>query len=179
MITTKKVAGAIGIILGKATGSFTKYIVFAATLAMLGSGFYFYYNKSQNQIKYLIEETAKKDLAIQLQNKTIADMRINDAKKDEVLQQLNKELAEARKQDEKPEVESPITNPDTNESLTLEESLKKDLGVTEDFINKQYNDNGKCITLYSGVPIEEVEKNKDEQDKLLKYCGLTRSGPAN
>lgn len=172
MIKVNTVLKGIGTILGSASGSFTKYIVFASILAIMGAGTYFYYEKSQNQIRILIDENAKKTIALELQDKRIKELELNDSIRESILKQVYEDLANARKQDEKPEIESPIVDPLTNEPVDLDSALKKDLGVTENFINKQYNDNGKCESLYSGVPVSELEKDKNEQDKLLKYCGL-------
>lgn len=163
----------IGTVLNKAVSPFTKYIVFAAIMALTASGFYFYYNASQKQIKELIDAKAKAEVTVAIQNKTIEDMQFNENVRKFILKQVYEELAEARKQDEKPEPTSPFVDPTTQEPVDLDKALQKDLGVTEDYINKQYNDTNKCVSLYSGVPVTELEKNKDEQDKLLRYCGIS------
>lgn len=166
-------------LLGFKVNNFTKYIAFSAILALLGTGTYIYYAKSQSQIKKLIEENSKQEIALALQKKTIEDMELNAKVKTFILKEVYEELAAARNAAEEPEPESPITNPETGEPFNLNDALERELGITEEFLNKQYNDNNKCTSLYSGVPIEKLEKDKNEQTKLMQYCYPTgtNTGP--
>jgi len=153
----------IGTILGNAAGPFTKYLVFASILAIGGAGFYWYYNNTQIRLKADAEIIAKQDIALAIQKQTLKDMKANAEVLSQVVRQVYEDLEEARKQ---------VTKEEIDPEFDLETELLKDLGTTEDKLNYKYNNELKCFSLYSGVPVAELEKDVNAQAKLLTDCGL-------
>lgn len=153
----------IGTILGSASGSFTKYIVFAGILAVGGAAFYWYYNDSQDRLKENADRIAKQEIAIATEKATIKQMEIDLETHKYILKEVYADLEEARKQSAKEDIDP---------EFDLETELLKDLGATEDKLNYKYNNELKCFSLYSGVPVVELEKDLNAQAKLMADCGL-------
>lgn len=166
-------------LVGKAFGGFTKYLIFAAILAILAAGFYWYYNDTQKRLAANADVIAKQEVALTIQKSTLAEIKKMENIRINVMRDLYKDLEKAREQisEFEKEAESAVVDPETGQPFDLNKALEKDLGATEDFINKKHNDDMKCIELYSGVAVEKLEKTKNEQDFLLRYCGIDGDRP--
>lgn len=164
----KKLLGGIGIILGNATGSFTKYIIFAGILAVGGAAFYWYYNDTQDRLKANADLIAKQEIADAIQKSTIDQMQIDLETHKYILKEVYKDLAEANKQtDVDPFQPVPVTPVVPVEPGSAEEDIRNELGGTEEELNRNYNNSTKCFELYS-------RDKKDEDDKQLRAdCGLS------
>jgi hypothetical protein len=155
-------------------GQFKIYLIFAAVIALMLAGFYWYYNNSQNRIEALVSQNTANNLVIEQQNTTIEEFKKAEEVRKYVLEQYYKELQAAR--EEVGELEKRLTeiDPNTGDNVPLNEALQKDLGKTEDAINLEYNNLRKCFSLMSGVSIEKVEPNVQAREKLLRDCGVGR-----
>lgn len=165
------IMGGIGTLLSKTISPATKYIVFAAVLAIGGAGFYWYYNDTQSRLRSNAELISKQEIALDIQKLTIAELQRLAEEKKVVLDELYKELEEARKQAEQDPF-SPEITPPTAIPGDVENDIRNQLGETEEEINKNYNNGLKCFELYGS-------EKKDVDQKMLDDCGLgnTSAGP--
>jgi hypothetical protein len=161
-------------LLGGFVSQFKIYLIVGAAVLVMLAGFYWYYRDSQARIADLISQNTANNLVIEQQNLTIEEFKKNEEIRKWVMEQYYKDLQSAR--EEVGELEKRLTeiDPETGENVDINEALQKDIGKTEDTINREYNNSRKCFSLYSGVSIEKVEPNESARQKLLRDCGLSR-----
>lgn len=165
----------------------TRYLIIVLTYLLFGVAAYFYYTHTESRMIEYITKNEKQTIEISLLNKTIEQMKKNDIDKSNVLKQLSQDLSEANSDKIDPCIPKdnvvppaqegePSIVPNTSTEKTSKDfnpDIQKELGVsTDEELNKLYNNDSKCLQLITGADIKTVEKNKNEQKKLLDYCHI-------
>jgi Mg2+ and Co2+ transporter CorA len=154
---------------------FRTYLIFGAIALTVLGGFYWYYQDSQTRIANLQKELVATQLVVTTQNETIKKMKEDAALAQKVQEETNKDLQDARDQITKMD-EDLAALQDQLDALNkpvdpLAPFNPAEIMKLEQDINTQINQANKCFALYSGVPIDRLEKDKNAQAKLRRACG--------
>ena len=136
------------------------------------TGFWLYYKDSQSRLTQLAASNAANEVVIAQQNSTIDQLKKAEEIRQYVLEKYYEELEAARNEVDTLESRLMQRDSETGQTVEIDEALQNKLEATEDLINREYNTSQKCVSLYSGVNINRLEKDKDAQEKLRRACGL-------
>lgn len=141
---------------------FKSYLIIGAVALTLVGGFYLYYKDSQARIALLVENNAKLELSVKMNEQTIQYLEDNYDQVNQKLTKVNSEFAEARLQ---------------NRAL-LDRLNKHDLGylasqkpaLVQNTINKASDAAARCFELLSGAPLTDNERNATNGKSFNTEC---------
>lgn len=141
---------------------FKSYLIMGAIVITLVGGFYWYYKDSQARISLLVENNAKLELAVKMNEQTIQYLEDNYDLANQKLTKVNSDFAEARLQ---------------NRAL-LDRLNKHDLGylasqkpaLVQKRINNASDAAARCFELLSGAPLTDNERNATNGKSFNSEC---------
>lgn len=143
-------------------GSLKIYALIGVAVATMVAGFYWYYQDSQKRIMALMENQAKLETAVQLQEQTIKQQQEDMKKQAETLQVVNESFAKA--QADKQALSDKLMKHD------LGYLAEKKPGLIEDKINRGTDNAGRCFEILSGAPLTDAERNATKKSEINNEC---------
>ncbi len=142
-------------------------IMLIAMIAM-GSGFYWYYNDTQERLAMLNTNNAKLEAAEAMCQETVASIKFNQAVANNELVKIHKQFSAIRAQN----------------SVLAKKLEKHDIGVlgaakpklVERVINKAVDKSLRCIELMSGATLTTAELNAKSGKEFNSECPWLWSG---
>lgn len=141
-----------------------KYLVIVLfTLLSAGSGLgYWYYNKTQAAISILVENNARLDSAVQLNEQTISELESSYAQAQREMDRLNQENIRIRRNNQM------LVDRFSDSDIGVAASAKPEL--VERLINRGTDNAFRCLELLSGAELTEQERNAENGTQFNREC---------
>ena len=143
-------------------GSLKIYAMIAVAVGTMIAGFYWYYQDSQKRLMALMENQAKLETAVQLQEQTIQQQQEDMKKQAETLKVVNDQFAKAQK----------------DKQILSDKLSKHEIGhlaekkpvLIEKIINKATDNAGRCFEILSGSPLTDEERAATKKSEINGEC---------
>lgn len=131
-------------------------------ILMMGLGGYWYYTDTQKRMTILVENNAKLETAIQLNEETISTMQADFAAANAELQRVNQEFASIQRQNQV------LADKLERHDLGLLGASKP--GLVERVINNATDKAGRCFELLTGAELTDDERNANNANAFNSEC---------
>lgn len=136
--------------------------VMAMLLLFVMGGFYAYYQDTQKRMSVLIENNAKLETGIKMNEEAIASLNSSIASSNAELMRVNKAFSEARAQNRE------LTDRLAKHEIGMLAANKP--GLVENIINGASDKALRCFEIMSGSPLTEEEKGAKDAKSFNSEC---------
>jgi septal ring factor EnvC (AmiA/AmiB activator) len=137
-------------------------MVMGAIMATMAGGFYLYYQDTQKRMAVLVENAAKLETAVQMNEETINSLQESYAAAQTELNTLNAAYQNIRRQNQ--QLATKLQQIDlTAAALANAEGIER-------AVNRGTENAGRCFELLSGAELTDAERNAENATAFNKEC---------
>ncbi len=131
-------------------------------MVTMTGGFYWYYQDTQKRMAVLVENNAKLETAVQMNEETISSLQADYARANAEINRINTEFQKIREQNRE------LSNKLARHDLGVLGSEKPEL--VQRIINGASDKVGRCFELLSGAPLTDKEKAATSDKDFNSEC---------
>lgn len=131
-------------------------------MVTMTGGFYWYYQDTQKRMAVLVENNAKLETAVQMNEETISSLQADYARANAEVNRINNEFQKIREQNRE------LSNKLARHDLGVLGSEKPEL--VQRIINGASDKVGRCFELLSGAPLTDKEKAATSDKDFNSEC---------
>jgi hypothetical protein len=137
-------------------------MVMGAIMVTMAGGFYLYYQDTQKRMAILVENAAKLETAVQMNEETISSLQESYAAAQAELTSLNESFQSIRRQNQQ--------LADKLQQIDLTAAAIANAAGIERAVNSGTENAGRCFELLSGAELTETERNAPNAAAFNKEC---------
>lgn len=131
-------------------------------MVTMTGGFYWYYQDTQKRMAVLVENNAKLETAVQMNEETISSLQADYARANAEINRINTDFQKIREQNRE------LSNKLARHDLGVLGSEKPEL--VQRIINGASDKVGRCFELLSGAPLTDKEKAATSDKDFNSEC---------
>lgn len=137
-------------------------MIMGAVMATMAGGFYLYYQDTQKRMAILVENAAKLETAVQMNEETIGSLQQSYAAAQNELTSLNAAYQNIRRQNQ--QLATKLQQIDlTAAAIANAEGIER-------AVNRGTENAGRCFELLSGAELTEAERKAENATAFNKEC---------
>jgi len=137
-------------------------MIMGAVMATMAGGFYLYYQDTQKRMATLVQNAAKLETAVQMNEQTIGSLQQSYAAAQAELTALNTEFLNIRRQNQ--QLATKLQQIDlTAAAIANAEGIER-------AVNRGTENAGRCFELLSGAELTDVERSAQNATAFNKEC---------